>query len=144
MQEIANLFTRDGMVFYPEDTGNKLGEVWHGDKLLCDIPDHLLSPTVDSTTRTQDVQTLRGRRGNPNRAETTADIKTRTALYTVRGVAVSSLGVSISAATRQDKQGKCRLDITHLHQGQEPMRLVEAPCMTPRGSRGPMTRGQNR
>ncbi|KAJ7256585.1 hypothetical protein C8J57DRAFT_1649924 [Mycena rebaudengoi] len=45
-KDMSNPFTRDGMVFYPEDGGNKLGEVWHGDKMLRDIPDHLLSPTV--------------------------------------------------------------------------------------------------
>jgi hypothetical protein len=43
---MANPFTREGMTFYPEDGGDKLGEVWHGDKMLRDIPDHLLSPTV--------------------------------------------------------------------------------------------------
>ncbi|KAJ6469227.1 hypothetical protein DFH09DRAFT_1294525 [Mycena vulgaris] len=45
-KDMANPFTRDGMVFYPEDAGNKLGQVWHGDKMLRDIPDHLLTPTV--------------------------------------------------------------------------------------------------
>ena len=34
------------MTLYPEDGGSKLGEVWHGDKMLRDIPDHLLSPTI--------------------------------------------------------------------------------------------------
>ncbi|KAJ7262385.1 hypothetical protein C8J57DRAFT_1719333 [Mycena rebaudengoi] len=45
-KDMANPFTREGMTFYPEDGGDKLGEVWHGDKMLRDIPDHLLSPTV--------------------------------------------------------------------------------------------------
>ncbi|KAJ7622706.1 hypothetical protein B0H17DRAFT_1151594 [Mycena rosella] len=31
-QDMSNLFTRSGMTLYPEDAGNKLGEVWHGDK----------------------------------------------------------------------------------------------------------------
>lgn len=43
---MANSFTREGMVFYPEDGGNKMGQVWNGDKMLRDIPDHLLSPTI--------------------------------------------------------------------------------------------------
>lgn len=34
------------MTLYPEDAGNKLEEVWHGDKMLRDVPDHLLSPTI--------------------------------------------------------------------------------------------------
>ncbi|KAF8214703.1 hypothetical protein K438DRAFT_2138088 [Mycena galopus ATCC 62051] len=45
-KDMANPYTRDGMVFYPEDGENKLGQVWHGDKMLRDIPDHLLSPTI--------------------------------------------------------------------------------------------------
>ncbi|KAJ7820162.1 hypothetical protein B0H14DRAFT_2600146 [Mycena olivaceomarginata] len=32
--------------FYPEDAGNKLGEVWHGEKMMRDTPDHLLSPNI--------------------------------------------------------------------------------------------------
>ena len=43
---MSNPFTRSGMALYPEDAGNKLEEVWHGDKMLRDIPDHLLSPTI--------------------------------------------------------------------------------------------------
>jgi len=43
---MSNPFTRSGMTLYPEDAGNQLGEVWHGDKMLRDIPDHLLSPTI--------------------------------------------------------------------------------------------------
>jgi hypothetical protein len=34
------------MSFYPEDAGNKLGEVWHGEKMMRDTPDHLLSPNI--------------------------------------------------------------------------------------------------
>ncbi|KAF8181413.1 hypothetical protein K438DRAFT_2169421, partial [Mycena galopus ATCC 62051] len=45
-KDMANPFTRDGMIFYPEDAGDKLGQVWQGDKMLRDIPDHLLSPTI--------------------------------------------------------------------------------------------------
>ncbi|KAJ6632325.1 hypothetical protein B0H10DRAFT_2159621 [Mycena sp. CBHHK59/15] len=45
-KDMSNPFTRSGMTLYPEDRGNKLGEVWHGDKMLRDIPDHLLSPTI--------------------------------------------------------------------------------------------------
>ncbi|KAF7333096.1 Carbamoyl-phosphate synthase large chain [Mycena venus] len=45
-KDVSNPFTRANMSFYPEDAGNKLGEVWHSDKMLRDIPDHLLSPNV--------------------------------------------------------------------------------------------------
>ncbi|KAJ6459384.1 hypothetical protein C8R47DRAFT_1244262, partial [Mycena vitilis] len=45
-KDMSNPFTRSGMILYPEDAGNKLGEVWHGDKMLRDLPDHLLSATV--------------------------------------------------------------------------------------------------
>ncbi|KAJ7112257.1 hypothetical protein C8R44DRAFT_581192, partial [Mycena epipterygia] len=45
-KDMLNPFTRSGMTLYPEDAGNKLGEVWHGDKMLRDIPDHILSPTI--------------------------------------------------------------------------------------------------
>ncbi|KAJ7069017.1 hypothetical protein B0H15DRAFT_807270 [Mycena belliarum] len=45
-KDMANPFTRAGMTLYPEDAGNKLGEVWHGDKMLRNVPDHLLSPTI--------------------------------------------------------------------------------------------------
>ncbi|KAJ6584296.1 hypothetical protein B0H10DRAFT_1832890, partial [Mycena sp. CBHHK59/15] len=45
-KDMSNPFTRSRMTLYPEDAGVKLGEVWHGDKMLRDIPDHLLSPTI--------------------------------------------------------------------------------------------------
>lgn len=32
------------MTFYPEDSGPKLEEVWNGDKMVRDVPDHLLTP----------------------------------------------------------------------------------------------------
>jgi hypothetical protein len=43
---MTNPYTCTGMTLYPEDAGNKLSKVWHGDKMLRDIPNHLLSPTV--------------------------------------------------------------------------------------------------
>lgn len=43
---MSNPFTRSGMSLYPEDAGSKLGEVWHGDKMLREIPDRLLTPTI--------------------------------------------------------------------------------------------------
>lgn len=43
---MSNPITRPDMVFYPEDGEGRLGEVWHGDKMLRDIPDALLSPTL--------------------------------------------------------------------------------------------------
>ncbi|KAJ7755636.1 hypothetical protein DFH07DRAFT_773318 [Mycena maculata] len=45
-KDMSKPFTRSGMTLYLEDAGDKLGEVWHGDKMLRDIPDHLLSPTI--------------------------------------------------------------------------------------------------
>lgn len=34
------------MVFYPEDAQGKLEEAWHGEKILRDVPDAMLSPTL--------------------------------------------------------------------------------------------------
>ncbi|KAJ6458275.1 hypothetical protein C8R45DRAFT_1221656 [Mycena sanguinolenta] len=45
-KDMSNPFTRSGMALYPDDSGNKLEEVWNGDKMLRDVPDHLLSPTI--------------------------------------------------------------------------------------------------
>ncbi|RDB15588.1 hypothetical protein Hypma_004040 [Hypsizygus marmoreus] len=45
-KDMGNPYTRANMMLYPEDAGPQLGEVVHGDKLLRDISDHLLSPTV--------------------------------------------------------------------------------------------------
>lgn len=45
-QDIANPITRSDMSFYPEDLGGRIGEVWHGTKMLQDMPDHILSPMV--------------------------------------------------------------------------------------------------
>ncbi|KAJ6632423.1 hypothetical protein B0H10DRAFT_1938045 [Mycena sp. CBHHK59/15] len=61
---MANPFTREGMVFYPEDAGNKRGEVWHGDKMLRDLPDHLLSPTIQHKGVIYYVNELVKRYGN--------------------------------------------------------------------------------
>ncbi|KAF7982629.1 hypothetical protein HWV62_27053 [Athelia sp. TMB] len=44
-KDIANPITRPDMVFYPEDGEGRMGEVWHGDKMLHDVPDSMLSPT---------------------------------------------------------------------------------------------------
>lgn len=43
---MSNPVARSGMVFYPNDTEGKLREAWHGDKILKDIPHHMLSPTL--------------------------------------------------------------------------------------------------
>lgn len=45
-QDISNPVTRSDMVFYPEDLQGQLGEVWHGTKMLEDVPDHMLSPMI--------------------------------------------------------------------------------------------------
>lgn len=34
------------MTFYPEDLQGRLGEVWHGTKMLQDVPDHILTPMI--------------------------------------------------------------------------------------------------
>jgi len=34
------------MQFYPAILGSRLKEVWHGTKMLKDVPDHRLSPTI--------------------------------------------------------------------------------------------------
>ncbi|KAJ6565600.1 hypothetical protein DFH09DRAFT_1081749 [Mycena vulgaris] len=44
--DMSNLFTWAGMTLYPEDAGNKLGEVWHRDKWLRDIPDDRFTPMI--------------------------------------------------------------------------------------------------
>jgi hypothetical protein len=46
VQDMSNPFTWSGMALYPEDAGNRLTQVWHGDKMVHDIPDHLLSPRL--------------------------------------------------------------------------------------------------
>lgn len=43
---MSNPITRPDMVFYLEDGEGRLGEVWNGEKMLHDIPDALLSPTL--------------------------------------------------------------------------------------------------
>ncbi|KAF7974716.1 hypothetical protein HWV62_11375 [Athelia sp. TMB] len=45
-KDISNPVTRANMTFYPEDLKGRLGEVWHGTKMLEDVPDHILSPMV--------------------------------------------------------------------------------------------------
>ncbi|KAJ6485285.1 hypothetical protein DFH09DRAFT_949037, partial [Mycena vulgaris] len=45
-QDMSDPFTQAGMTLYPEDVGDKLGEIWHGDKMLRDIPDDRLTPTI--------------------------------------------------------------------------------------------------
>jgi hypothetical protein len=34
------------MVFYPEDAKGSLGEVWHGTKMVREVPDHILTPMI--------------------------------------------------------------------------------------------------
>lgn len=45
-QDMSNPITRRDMVFYPNDAGGRLGEVWDASKMLRDAPDHLLTPAV--------------------------------------------------------------------------------------------------
>ncbi|KAF7980223.1 hypothetical protein HWV62_39337 [Athelia sp. TMB] len=45
-KDMSNPLARAGMVFYPEDAEGKLTEAWHGDKLLRDVPDNMMSPTL--------------------------------------------------------------------------------------------------
>ncbi|KAJ6465239.1 hypothetical protein DFH09DRAFT_1112732 [Mycena vulgaris] len=44
--DMSNLFMWAGMTLYPEDAGDKLGEVWQREKMLHDIPDDRLTPTI--------------------------------------------------------------------------------------------------
>lgn len=46
MKDMSNPITRSDMVFYPEDAGGRLSEAWHGDKMLRDTPDHLLTANI--------------------------------------------------------------------------------------------------
>ncbi|EIW74161.1 hypothetical protein CONPUDRAFT_170321, partial [Coniophora puteana RWD-64-598 SS2] len=57
-KDIANPITRRDMVFYPEDAGERMGEVWHGRKMLRDIPNHLLTPMIRSNGRIYYVNEL--------------------------------------------------------------------------------------
>jgi hypothetical protein len=43
---MANPLSRPGMVFYPDDSGSSLTQAWNGDKMLKDVPDHLLTPMI--------------------------------------------------------------------------------------------------
>jgi len=36
------------MTFYPEDIGTQHYQVWHGDKMVSDVPDNLLTANVRS------------------------------------------------------------------------------------------------
>ncbi|EIW74429.1 hypothetical protein CONPUDRAFT_160132 [Coniophora puteana RWD-64-598 SS2] len=45
-KDISNPITRPEMVFYPEYANEKMSQVWHGEKMLRDVPDHLLTPMV--------------------------------------------------------------------------------------------------
>ncbi|KAB5589078.1 hypothetical protein CTheo_7477 [Ceratobasidium theobromae] len=45
-QDMANPYLRKYMNFYPHFDGNRMSEVWHGSKMLCDAPDHLLTPMI--------------------------------------------------------------------------------------------------
>ena len=51
------------MVFYPDASG-KLGEVWHGSKMMRDMPDHLLTPTVKQSGKIFYINELVKRTGD--------------------------------------------------------------------------------
>ena len=36
------------MTFYPEDLGTQWRQVWHGDKMVSDVPDDLLTANIRS------------------------------------------------------------------------------------------------
>ncbi|KZP32812.1 hypothetical protein FIBSPDRAFT_657822, partial [Athelia psychrophila] len=46
LSDMSNPISQPDMVFYPEDGEGRLSEVWHGEKMLGDVPDGLLSPTL--------------------------------------------------------------------------------------------------
>lgn len=52
------------MVFYPEDSEGQLREVWHGEKMLHDVPDHILTPTLCFKNTIYWVDELVKRSGN--------------------------------------------------------------------------------
>lgn len=44
---MANPISRKDMVFYPEYLDGQMYQVWHGKKMLRDVPDHLLTPMIN-------------------------------------------------------------------------------------------------
>ncbi|KAH9978409.1 hypothetical protein BJV74DRAFT_879458 [Russula compacta] len=45
-KDMANPISRPGMVFYLDDSGSSLSQTWNADKMLKDVPDHLLTPMI--------------------------------------------------------------------------------------------------
>ncbi|KAF8593557.1 hypothetical protein BDV93DRAFT_460862, partial [Ceratobasidium sp. AG-I] len=45
-RDISNPISRPGMSFYPHYEGNEMSQTWNESKMLCDTPDHLLTPTL--------------------------------------------------------------------------------------------------
>ncbi|CUA71593.1 Valine--tRNA ligase [Rhizoctonia solani] len=45
-QDLANPLLRKHMSFYPHYDDNRMSQIWHGGKLLKDVPDHVLTPMI--------------------------------------------------------------------------------------------------
>lgn len=45
-QDFANPLVRPHLQLYPVISTNGISEVWHGEKLVKDIPDHVLTPMI--------------------------------------------------------------------------------------------------
>ncbi|KAG8759812.1 hypothetical protein FRC11_001359 [Ceratobasidium sp. 423] len=45
-QDMANPLLRRHMHFYPHYDDNRMSQIWHGGKLLKDVPDHVLTPMI--------------------------------------------------------------------------------------------------
>jgi hypothetical protein len=46
LQDLANPLLRKHMNFYPHYDDNRMSQIWHGGKLLKDVPDHVLTPMI--------------------------------------------------------------------------------------------------
>ncbi|KAG9088370.1 hypothetical protein FRC07_012597, partial [Ceratobasidium sp. 392] len=45
-KHMSNPLSREGMCFYPHYNPGEMSQTWHGSKMIKDVPDHLLSPTM--------------------------------------------------------------------------------------------------
>ncbi|KAG9091071.1 hypothetical protein FRC06_000726 [Ceratobasidium sp. 370] len=50
-QDIANPHLRKHMTFYPHLNGKQMSQLWHSNKLLRGVPDHVLTPTIRHQNR---------------------------------------------------------------------------------------------
>ncbi|EUC62448.1 hypothetical protein RSOL_420510, partial [Rhizoctonia solani AG-3 Rhs1AP] len=50
-QDMANPLLRKHMSFYPHYNNNRMSQIWHGGKLLKDVPDRVLTPMIRHNNR---------------------------------------------------------------------------------------------